>query len=155
MGSKLAAARLATAAGENVIIASGRLPGTLRRILAGEVVGTLILAEGPAIAARKRWLAGATRPRGQVWLDDGAVRAVEQQGRSLLAVGVVDVHGDFQKGDVIAICSASGNEFARGLTNYASGEVRRIAGRPTAEIADILGHCPYDEVVHRDNLAVG
>jgi len=155
MASKLAAARIATAAGENVVIASGRQPGTLRRVLAGEVIGTLILAEGPAIAARKRWISRAARPRGQIWLDDGAVRAVREHGRSLLAVGVTRVQGDFRKGDAVAICDATGSEFARGLTNYSRDDVFRIAGHPTAEIAGILGHRPYDEIIHRDNLALG
>ncbi|MBN1854559.1 MAG: glutamate 5-kinase [Pirellulales bacterium] len=153
MASKLAAARIATTAGENVIIASGRQTGTLRRIMAGEVIGTLILAEGPAIAARKRWLSRAARPRGQIWLDEGAVRAVQEQGRSLLAVGITSVQGDFHKGDVVALCDANGREFARGLTNYSHDAVLRIAGHPTTEIAGILGHRPYDEVIHRDNLA--
>jgi glutamate 5-kinase len=87
-------------------------------------------------------------------LDAGAHNAVESQGRSLLAIGVRRVEGVFQKGDVISLCGEDGHEFGRGLTNYGSEEMRRIAGHATEEIVDILGHRPYDEVVHRDNLAI-
>lgn len=155
MESKLAAAKITTDVGESVIIANGREPGVLGRILAGEVVGSLILAKGPAIAARKRWIGRATRPRGKICIDAGAVQAVRDQGRSLLAIGIVSVHGEFRKGDVIALCDVSGKEFARGLTNYPSNDIHIIAGQPSSEIANILGHHPYDEVVHRDNLAIG
>jgi glutamate 5-kinase len=87
-------------------------------------------------------------------LDLGAQQAVESQGRSLLAIGVRRVEGIFQKGDVVSLCREDGREFARGLTNYGSEEMRRIAGQPTERIVEVLGHCPYDEVVHRDNLAI-
>jgi len=152
MASKLEAARIVTAAGENVIIANGRHPGTLTRILAGETVGTLILAKGPMVAARKRWIGFAVQPRGELILDDGARRAIEHQGRSLLPVGVVGVVGQFDKGDVVALHDQQGAEFARGLTNYTAGEVLRIKGLNTTQIEQTLGHRPYQEVVHRDNL---
>ncbi|HVC93771.1 MAG TPA: glutamate 5-kinase [Pirellulales bacterium] len=154
MASKLAAARIATLAGENVIIANGREPGTLARILDGEMVGTLVVAQGEAIPAWKRWIGFTAQPRGHLVLDDGARRAIEKQGRSLLAIGVVDVVGQFQKGDVVALRDQAGAEFARGLTNYAAGEVLLIKGLKTEAIATALGHCPYQEVIHRDNMAV-
>ncbi len=154
MASKLAAAKLATAAGENVIIANGHGERVLGRILAGEPVGTLILAEGASIQSRKRWIAYTARPRGAVHVDEGAHRAVATQGRSLLAVGILQVEGDFQKGDLVGLYDTARAEFARGLINYSAEETRRIAGRPTGQIADILGHRPYDEVIHRDNLAL-
>lgn len=154
MASKLRAARIATMAGENVIIASGREPGTLARIAAGEDVGTLVVAQGQAIASRKRWIGFTVQPRGWLVLDDGARRAVEKQGRSLLAIGVIDAGGDFHKGDVVALRDAQGSEFARGLVNYAADEVRRIKGLKTEAIAAALGQCPYQEVIHRDNMAV-
>jgi glutamate 5-kinase len=154
MASKLEAARQATAAGENVIIAGGRTPGVLGKILAGEPVGTLVLAQGPAVTARKRWIGFAVQPRGGLIVDAGARKAVEHQGRSLLPIGVVKVTGSFKKGDVVALRDPDGAEFARGLTNYSSDDVRRIRGLKTAEIAEALGHHPYDEVVHRDNMAV-
>ena len=154
MASKLQAARQATAGGENVIIASGRAPGVLAKIIAGEPVGTLVLAQGQLVAARKRWIGFAAQPRGQLVLDGGARRAVERQGRSLLAAGILKAIGRFSKGDVVALCDAGGDEFARGLTNYGSEDILRIRGLKTGEIAEALGHCPYDEVVHRNNMAV-
>ena len=154
MASKLQAAKQATAAGENVIIASGRSPGVLAKIIAGEPVGTLILARGQSVAARKRWIGFTAQPRGHVVLDAGARRAVEHQGRSLLAIGIVKATGRFNKGDVVAMCDANGEEFARGLTNYSSEEVLRIRGLKTEEIAQTLGHCPHEEVIHRNNMVV-
>ncbi len=154
MASKLEAARQATGAGENVIIASGRKPGILREILEGRRVGTAFLAQGQAVAARKRWIGYTVQPRGRVLVDAGARRAVEHNGSSLLAIGIVKVNGHFGKGDVLALCDAEGQEFARGLSNYSSDDIRRVRGLKTAEIPGILGHCPYEEVVHRDNLLV-
>ena len=154
MASKLEAARVATSAGENVVIASGKQPGNLLAILAGKPVGTLFVARGEAVPSWKRWIGMTVQPRGKLVLDDGARRAVETNGRSLLAIGVVDVQGAFRKGDVVAICDRQGQEFARGLTNYSADDVLRIKGLKTDQIAVALGHCPYEEVVHRDNLAV-
>jgi glutamate 5-kinase len=154
MASKLEAARLTVSAGENVVIANGRRPNVLLDILRGETVGTLILAQGPAVAARKRWIGLTAQPYGRLFLDAGAQQAIEQQGRSLLAIGAKRVEGNFQKGDVISLCREDGQEFARGLTNYGSEELRRIAGKTTEDIVVVLGHCPYDEVVHRDNLVI-
>lgn len=154
MASKLAAARMATAAGENVIIASGRRQGVLRQILSGDVVGTLFLASGPLVTARKRWIAYSIEPRGYLVLDDGARRAIEQQGRSLLPIGVVDARGSFAKGDVVALRDARGEEFARGLTNYTLDEMLRIKGLRSEQVQAALGHLPYQEVIHRDNMVV-
>lgn len=154
MASKLEAARLATTAGENVIIAGGKEPGNLRRILAGEEVGTLLVAQGQTLASWKRWIGYTAQPRGSLIIDDGARAALERQGKSLLAIGVVDVQGTFRKGDVVSIRDRSGSEFARGLSNYTADEVLRIKGLKTEQIAAALGHRPHDEVVHRDNLAV-
>ncbi|HTQ37922.1 MAG TPA: glutamate 5-kinase [Pirellulales bacterium] len=154
MASKLEAARLATTAGENVIIASGKQPGNLRRILAGEPVGTLLVAQGHAVASWKRWIGYTAQPRGTLTVDDGARQALEHQGKSLLAIGVIGVEGAFRKGDVVAIRDPAGTEFARGLTNYSVDDVLRIQRLKTDQIAAALGHCPYDEIIHRDNLAV-
>jgi glutamate 5-kinase len=154
MASKLEAARLATLAGENVVIANGRRPNVITDIVAGETVGTLFLAQGPAVTSRKRWIGLTAQPCGKLSLDAGAQHAIEQQGRSLLAIGARQVDGNFQKGDVVSLCRENGQEFARGLTNYGSEELRRIAGRATEEIVAILGHCPHDEVIHRDNLVI-
>jgi glutamate 5-kinase len=154
MASKLEAARLATSAGECVVVANGRRPNVLVEILAGETVGTLILAQGPAVGSRKRWIGLTAMPCGRLVLDEGAVQAVVRQGRSLLAVGVRRIEGNFQKGDVVSLGGEDGHEWARGLSNYGSEELRRIAGHSTERIVQILGHRPYDEVVHRDNLAI-
>ncbi len=154
MASKLRAARQATAAGGNVIIASGRQPGALRKILAGEPVGTLFLAQGPLITARKRWIGFSAQPRGSVILDAGACEAIRNQGRSLLAIGIVDVMGDFDRGDVVALCDPEGQELARGLSNYSSAELQKIKGLRTSQIAQVLGQCPYDEVIHRNNMVL-
>ena len=154
MASKLEAARLATAGGESVIIANGRKPGVLADIIAGRRVGTLFTAQGQTVAARKRWIGYTIQPRGQLILDAGACRAVEEQGRSLLPIGVVDVVGDFNKGDVVTICDAGHREFARGLSNYDAQEVGLIKQRRSDQIEAALGHRPYDEVIHRDNLVL-
>jgi len=154
MASKLNAARMATLAGENVIITSGRDFSVLSRIVAGEEVGTLFVAQGQAITSWKRWIGFTAQPRGTLVVDDGARRAVESTGRSLLAIGVVDAQGDFTKGDVVALRDRTGAEFARGLSNYSAAEVLRIKGLKTDAIAAALGHCPYQEVIHRDNMAV-
>ncbi len=154
MASKLEAARIATAAGENVIIASGRQAGTLGRILAGEAVGTLVLARGKSITPRKRWIGFSAQPCGCLWLDAGAVRALAADGRSLLAIGIRRVEGEFRKGDVVRVCREDGREIARGLSNYASEDLLRIRGLRSHQIEATLGHCPYQEVIHRDNLTL-
>ncbi len=154
MASKLQAARTATTAGENVIIASGHKPGVLGQIAAGEVVGTLFLAEGKSLSPWKRWIGFSAQPRGRVVIDPGACRAIAEQGRSLLAIGIVGVEGAFNKGDVVSLADPSGVEIARGLVNYPAAEVALIKGRKSSEIAAVLGHLPYEEVIHRDNLLV-
>ncbi len=152
MRSKLEAAQIATAAGENVIIADGRQPGVLTQILQAEPLGTLFLAQGPAITSKKRWIGFTAQPAGQLQLDAGAVRAIVERRRSLLAIGVLTVIGQFAKGDVVTLADEYGCELARGLINYHAEEMRKIAGHPSDQIVQLLGHCPYEEVVHRDNL---
>lgn len=154
MASKLQAARIVTSAGENCVIASGRQQGVLAKLVAGEPVGTLFLAQGRILPSWKRWIGFTVQPRGRLVLDDGARRAIVEQGRSLLAIGVVDVTGPFQKGDVVSLRDQKGQELARGLANYGSEDLQRIKGLRTEQIAAALGHCPYDEVIHRDNLAL-
>jgi glutamate 5-kinase len=154
MSSKLEAARIVTAAGENAIIASGHQPGTLTRIMAGELVGTLLIAEGKTVSPRKRWIGFSARPRGKLLLDAGAARAIGRDGRSLLAIGIQAIEGEFQKGDVVTLCDPLGKEVARGLTNYHADEILRIKGLRSTRIAEVLGHCPYEEVVHRNNMTL-
>jgi glutamate 5-kinase len=154
MQSKLQAIRTATAVGESVILANGTVSGILDQILAGEEVGTLFLAKGQSLPAWKRWIGYTKRPEGKFVLDEGACRAVCHNGRSLLAIGIAAVEGEFEKGAVVALVDAQGHELGRGLTNFSAAEVSRIAGRPSHEIAAILGDLHYGEVVHRDNLVV-
>jgi len=161
MRSKLRAARLATAAGECVVIANGTQPGVLDAIFAAEPVGTLFLPHGSTVPAWKRWLGFAARPKGRLVVDAGARQAVQNKGRSLLPIGMVQVTGptgeenvSFGKGDVVALCDAAGLEFARGLTNYSAADAKRICGLRTEQIGEVLGSLPYEEIVHRDNLVV-
>jgi glutamate 5-kinase len=154
MRSKLEAARLVTHAGGSVIIASGRREGPLTSILAGEPVGTLFLARGQTHRARKRWIGLTARPRGHFVVDEGARRALEGGNSSLLAIGVVDVVGDFGKGDVVGVLGPDGREFARGLTNYPAADALLIRGLRTDQARRALGAAPYDEVIHRDNLVL-
>lgn len=152
MASKLRAAKIVTSAGENVIIGSGHEPGTLGRIMAGESVGTLFVAQGKSISPWKRWIGFSATPRGKILLDEGACRAITQNGSSLLAIGISGIEGVFFKGDIVALCNLQGRELARGLSNYPASDIDRIKGLKSARIAQVLGHCPYQEVVHRDNL---
>ena len=140
--SKLQAVRNATAVGENVIIANGKLPGVIDGILAGQEIGTLFLAKGAAIPAWKRWIGYTVPPEGVVrWSTRGARKAVETAGKSLLAIGITAVEGTFGKGEVVSLCDVDGAEFARGLTNYASDEAARILGQRTPEIARSSAGC--------------
>jgi glutamate 5-kinase len=154
MRSKLEAASLVTRAGGSVIIASGKRPEPLTRILDGQPVGTLFLARGATHGARKRWIGLTARPRGHYVVDGGARRALETGSKSLLAIGVVEVVGDFEKGDVVGIRDLEGQEFARGLTNYATTDARAIRGLRTEQARQALGATPYDEVIHKDNLVL-
>lgn len=154
MAAKLRAILNATETGESVILANGRSDGVIDRIAGGEVTGTLFLASGTAIPAWKRWIAYAARPEGRLILDDGAVRAVTAEGRSLLAVGIREVSGNFDQGASVALVSPSGETVGRGLVNYSSADIRQIAGCRSERIPELLGHVSYREVVHRDNLVV-
>jgi glutamate 5-kinase len=154
MASKLNAAKMVSTAGENCIIASGRQDDVLTQIMAGETVGTLFLSQGKAISPYKRWLGFSAQPKGRVSVDDGARRALVEQGRSLLAIGVASVEGKFAKGDVIALYDSQGQLVGRGLTNYGFDDLQRIKGLKSEKIAQVLGTEPYAEVIHRDNLVV-
>ena len=153
MASKIAAARIATEAGGSCIIASGRNDHVLEEICRGESVGTLFTGRAAAMPSWKRWLGWSADARGTVTVDAGARQAVVEGGRSLLAAGVTGLDGEFAAGDVVTLAT-DGRIFARGLVNYSAEELRRIAGMRTERIAELLGSIPYEEVVHRDNLAV-
>ncbi|MDB5307871.1 MAG: proB [Gemmataceae bacterium] len=154
MRSKIRAARLATAAGESVIMANGSVDGILDRVFAAEPVGTLFLPHGQDVPAWKRWVGYTARPKGKLRVDAGARRAVVEQGKSLLPVGVTVVEGDFRKGDVVSVCDETEQEIARGLSNYSAHDAERIRGRSKEQIATLWGTAPYPELIHRDNLVV-
>jgi glutamate 5-kinase len=115
-------------------------------------VGTRFVALTPRLASRKQWLADHLQLRGSVTLDDGAARALSEGGKSLLAIGVIDVSGEFGRGEVVACRDAEGREIARGLINYSSAETRLIMRRPSTDIESILGFTEEPELIHRDNL---
>lgn len=154
MITKVRAARLAARSGAHTVIVGGRLENVLGRIRTGEPLGTLLTADQPPQTARKRWLAGHLQVRGRLVLDEGAVRVLRQQGKSLLPVGVRSVGGDFNRGDMVACVDANGLEVARGLVNYSVQESRRIIGRPSEEIEARLGYVDERELIHRDNLVI-
>ncbi|MDO4574737.1 MAG: glutamate 5-kinase, partial [Planctomycetia bacterium] len=155
MASKLRIAHQITSAGGSVILANGKEPEILDKLLHYQAYGTLFLPQGTRIAARKQWIGYAVLTHGSVTVDAGAARAIEQRGKSLLPVGVRSVEGEFDRGDVIAILNPEGVEIARGLTNYPSTELASIAGKHSDEIAQAFpGTYTYEEVIHRDNLTV-
>jgi glutamate 5-kinase len=154
MRSKLRAARLATVAGESVLIANGNSRGILDAIFRAEPVGTLFLPHDRTMPAWKRWLGYTARPRGRLIVDAGARTAVQHQGRSLLPIGVVQVVGTFGKGDVVTLQDVEGVEFARGLSNYSAGDAERIRGLRSEQVREAMGDTAYEEIVHRDNLVV-
>jgi glutamate 5-kinase len=154
MASKLATARFVTNSGQAVGIAWGREPDVLVRLAQGESIGTLFMPQSRSLASRKRWIGFSAQPAGSVIVDDGAVQAMKQGGRSLLAIGISQVEGEFGKGDIVSVRSRESQEIARGLTNYSAEQIRRIRGCRSDRIEQILGQCPYEEVIHRDNLAI-
>jgi glutamate 5-kinase len=154
MITKLRAARLAARSGTATVIACGRERDVLARVLSGEEVGTFLIPDISPMLARKRWLAGQLKLKGVVRLDDGAVRVLCSEGRSLLPIGVTAVEGEFKRGDLVACVDSRGVEVARGLVNYGADETQRIMGRPSSEIEASLGWVDESELIHRDNLVV-
>ena len=154
MITKVLAAQRAAASGCSTVVCSGREPDVLVRLLQGEAIGTLFQAQTPRIAARKKWMADHLQLRGAVVLDAGAVTALVSGGRSLLPVGVTEVRGEFERGELVAILDPGGRELARGLANYAANDARRIARQPSSRIEAILGFLDEPELIHRDNLVL-
>lgn len=154
MASKLATAKFVTNSGQSVIIGWGRGPDVLVQLARGESIGTLFVPQSKAISPRKRWIGFSAQPSGQLSVDQGAARAMCEDGRSLLAIGIKTVEGDFGKGDVVSIINEHATEIARGLINYNATQVKQIRGCRSDRIEQILGQCPYEEVIHRDNLAI-
>jgi glutamate 5-kinase len=154
MSSKLQAAKTAAIYGVPTIIASGRSCCALEDALAGEEVGTLVLPKENRINSWKHWIAYSKTICGSIVVDPGARRAILEKGKSLLPSGIREVEGHFGAGDSVSCMGEGGEEFARGLVNYSSDEVRKIRGRKTSEIESILGYKYFDEVIHRDDLVL-
>ncbi len=155
MSSKLAAAGTVTRAGEVAVIAGAKEKDVLLRLLAGEKLGTVFVPARRKMSSYRRWIGHASRPTGKVVIDDGAVRALVDKGRSLLPSGVLAVFGDFDRGATVAIIDSTGRQIARGLSNYSSAHIDAIKGLKTAKIAKTLGDKPYDEIIHRNNMTLG
>ena len=152
MITKILAAKRAAGSGASTVIAWGREPDALIRLCKGEPIGTLLVAQTQKQQARKQWMADHLQLRGAVTVDPGAVSKLQAEGKSLLAIGMTHVEGDFSRGDVIAIRDVNGLEIARGLANYASAEARLICRKPSSEFEGLLGYVAESEFVHRDNL---
>lgn len=154
MLTKILAARRAASSGAHTVIAWGREEQVLVRLAEGEAIGTQLTAQTARLTARKQWMADHLKTAGQVTLDAGAVQKLLSEGKSLLPIGVTAVGGEFGRGDVITCIDPAGMPVARGMSNYASTEVRRIMRKPSAEIASILGYVEEVELIHRDNLVL-
>lgn len=154
MITKVLAAKRAASSGASTVIAWGREPDVLIRLAAGEPIGTALTASTPKLAARKQWMADHLQLRGAVVIDDGAVAKVRDEGKSLLPIGMIEVQGEFVRGDVIAVRDTAGHEIARGLANYASSEARLIARKPSSDFERLLGFTGEPEMIHRDNLVL-
>lgn len=152
MTTKLKAAKRALLCGAAAAIINGRVPGNLLRLFDGEELGTYFIPSRGRMAARKHWIAFTKKPRGKLLLDEGAIKAVGERGKSLLPSGISRIEGSFERGDAIRICDLDGNELARGVINYSQSELLRIIGRKSTEIEQILGYKYGDEIVHRDNM---
>lgn len=154
MLTKVRAAARAARSGTATIIAAGREANVLTRIRDGEALGTLIHPAEEPVAARKHWLAARLQVKGKLVLDEGAVKVLRQSGRSLLPVGVVEVRGEFERGELVSCLDAQDREVARGLVNYSADEARKICRQPSDKIETLLGYVDEPELVHRDNMVL-
>ncbi len=154
MRTKIHAARTAAHFGVATIVADGMDREVIRKVFEGRMPGTFFMPAARSLSSRKHWIAFSTRPTGRVFVDDGAREALLEGKKSLLPSGIIDVDGEFDAGEVVHCVDTAGMEFARGLTNYSSAEIREIKGARSTEIEKKLGYKVYDEVIHRDNLVV-
>ncbi len=154
MKSKVIAAKQVTASGIPYIIAPGKRKGVLHDIFAGKEIGTLFLPASEHMSSRKSWIAFTLKSRGKLFIDDGAKTALIEEGKSLLPSGVTDVEGEFCIGDPVTCVDKEGTQLAKGLVNYGSAEIKKIMGLKSSRIEQVLGYKDYDEIIHRDNLAV-
>ena len=154
MITKILAAKRAAGSGASTVIAWGREPNALIRLSQGEAIGTLLVAPTQKTQARKQWMADHLQMRGAVVVDAGAAAKVRDEGKSLLPIGMVQVEGEFSRGDVIGVRDPSGLEIARGLANYSSAEARLLCRKPSSEFEALLGYAAEPEMLHRDNLVL-
>jgi glutamate 5-kinase len=154
MVTKIEAARLATASGVTVVIANGSEKDIMRRVAKGEAIGTRFLPAKTRLDSRERWLLTGLRTKGKLMVDDGAALALKKNKRSLLAAGIKQVEGNFQRGDIVDICDLKDTKLASGITNYSSKELEAIKGAHSEKINTLLGYDFGSEVVHRNNLVV-
>jgi glutamate 5-kinase len=154
MITKILAAKRAAGSGASTVIAWGRETDALVRLVQGEAIGTLLVAQTQKNQARKQWMADHLQLRGAVTVDAGAARMLREEGKSLLPIGMTAVEGEFSRGDVIAVRDTAGVEIARGLANYASAEARLICRKPSSEFEKLLGYAAEPEMLHRDNLVL-
>ncbi len=154
MLTKIKAARKVTTAGIPMVIANGSRPDILRRLFSGDPLGTFFVPRQERLSSRKCWLAFSLKPKGALVVDDGASNAIRGRGKSLLPSGIVRVIGEFSVGDPVQFVNADGTILGNGLVNYSAGDIRKIKGLKTGQIAACLGEKPYDEVIHRDNLVL-
>ncbi len=154
MITKILAAKRAAASGASTVIAWGREPNVLGRLVAGEAIGSLLVAQTPKNQARKRWISDHLQLKGSVSVDQGAALKLQDEGKSLLPIGMTGVEGNFSRGDVIAVRNAQGEEIARGLANYASAEARLLCRKSSAQFEQLLGYTAESEMIHRDNMVV-
>ncbi len=154
MTTKLDAAGIGQKGGFHTVLAAGREPNVLERVVDGEELGTWFVAGSQRPAARKQWLAFSQKAAGSIVIDDGAVKALVERKKSLLPSGIVRAEGRFAAGAGVSIVTRRGREVARGISNYSAADVERIKGKKTGELSAIVGKVRFDEVVHRDNLTV-
>lgn len=155
MLTKLQAAKNAMSAGIALVIANGENLEVLRRIMKGELVGTLFVPRENHLRFRNQWLAFGSKISGQLIVDDGLAKALRQKGScSILPVGITRVEGNFDSGDTVSVLDQEGHELARGMTNYSAEDLELIKGCKTGQIEEKIGYKHYDEVIHRDNLVV-
>jgi len=154
MSTKVSAARLASRSGASTVVAAGAVDNVITKVISGYNLGTYFLPDIEPLLARKRWLAGQLQVKGQLILDPGAVKVLKSNGKSLLAVGVKAISGQFERGELVSCKDESGNEIARGLINYGNTEAKLIAGKNSNEFEKILGYADDSALIHRDNLVL-
>jgi glutamate 5-kinase len=155
MRTKIEAARIAMCSGVTMVIADGRRAKVIADVAAGESVGTCFAPDPCSLSSRKRWVAFGTPVKGTLFVNSGAKEMLVEQGKSLLAAGIVEVQGNFKTGDLVAVSGDDNDPFGRGFVNYGASEVRQIKGKRSSDIEDILGYKDFDEVIHRDNMVMG